>query len=574
MKKYLYCLLVGLLGFNFSALAQQITVTLGTYSGAASTNALLSTSTTTNRYSRTISLYTAEEIINGGGTAGDITSLAWDKYGSGEYTFGDAYIRICMKHVNNSVWLFVPDWNDEVANATEVFTSSTFSIPTGTGWKEVPFNLPFTWNGTDNIAIFVEWYRPSTLSSDMSWGYATTTNANATRVGSTSLEALELLVNSNRPLVQLNFNGINWDPVNSLTVQTQGNVPPIVNVDDGTLQMEAIVLPNTANQNVSWSIIPETGNATISSSGLLTALNDGTVWAKAVSIQDPNYKDSMLVTISNQVIPIESIVVSTQGNVPAEITTNGGNLQMEATIVPAESNQEVIWTIVPGTGNALINSSGWVTALADGTVWAKAVAVQDPSFSDSLEITISNQNPNVVDSVVISTTGGAQASISEPGGTLSLQATVYPLSADQSVVWSIVQVDNGDATIASNGIVTAVANGIVFAKAVSVADPARQDSLMITIIGQETGIDDIISGAALQLYPNPAKDQIILAVPEAVFQAGATVQIIDFNGKVLRTMHQEQSQQQYEISDLPTGNYQILYQQGTERASMKFTVLK
>src|SRR5690606_9028229 len=35
------------------------------------------------------------------------------------------------------------------------------------------------------------------------WGRSTTTSANATRVGSASLNALTLLINSNRPLVQL-----------------------------------------------------------------------------------------------------------------------------------------------------------------------------------------------------------------------------------------------------------------------------------------------------------------------------------------------------------------------------------
>ncbi|MCH8555339.1 MAG: hypothetical protein LAT76_09285 [Schleiferiaceae bacterium] len=72
----------------------QTTVSLGIATGAGSTNVLLSTSTTSNRYSRTMSLYTAAEIIAAGGTAGSITSLAWDKQGPGEYTTNDAYIKI------------------------------------------------------------------------------------------------------------------------------------------------------------------------------------------------------------------------------------------------------------------------------------------------------------------------------------------------------------------------------------------------------------------------------------------------------------------------------------------------
>ena len=181
----------------------QVTVSLGTYTGEGSTNVLLSTSTTSNRYSRTISIYTEAEITAAGGMAGVISKLAWDKRGTGEYTTADAYIKVFLKHVTNDNWASVPDWDTEVVGATEVFTSATYSIPTGTGWKEVDFTTPFPWNGTDNIAVFVEWDRSSAPTSSIFWARSTTIDANATRVGSSSLEDLVLLINDNRPLLQL-----------------------------------------------------------------------------------------------------------------------------------------------------------------------------------------------------------------------------------------------------------------------------------------------------------------------------------------------------------------------------------
>lgn len=210
MKKTLLLFLAGFLAFSFQ-MAAQVTVSLGTLTGSASANALLSTSTTINRYSRTMSLYTAQEITNAGGMSGVISKLAWNKSGTGEYTFGDAYIKVLIKHTTNTVWSTVPDWNTEIVGATEVFTSSTYSIPTGIGWKEVPFTTPFLWNGTSNIVIFVEWNRASTPTADITWGRSTDANTNATRVGSTSLDALVMLINANRPVVQLTIStlGIN-----------------------------------------------------------------------------------------------------------------------------------------------------------------------------------------------------------------------------------------------------------------------------------------------------------------------------------------------------------------------------
>ena len=368
----------------------QVTVSLGTLTGSGSTNVLLSTSTTSNRYSRTISVYTAAEIITAGGAAGTITSLAWDKSGTGEYTTNDAYIKVSLKHVTNSAWSTspVPDWNTEIVGATDVFTSATYSIPTGTGWKTVPFTTPFVWNGTDNIAVFVEWDRSSAPTASINWGRSTTTDANATRVGSTSLAALVMFVNDNRPLVQFTITTV---AVTGVTVNTAGSVPPVINTDGGTLQMEAAVLPGTANQAVTWSLIQGTGAATISPTGLVTAQSNGNVWAKAVSVQDPAFSDSMEITISNQIVPITDLTVSTQGGVPAEISVNAGTLQMEATILPATASQAVTWSLIPGTGAGTISPTGLVTAQSNGNVWAKAVSVQDPAFSDSLEITITNQ---------------------------------------------------------------------------------------------------------------------------------------------------------------------------------------
>jgi hypothetical protein len=90
------------------------------------------------------------------------------------------------------------------------------------------------------------------------------------------------------------------------------------------------------------------------------------------------------------------INVATQGNVPAVITTQSGTLQMVDTIFPTTASQSVTWSIVPGTGHATITQTGKVTATANGTVYAKAKAVQDPTVADSVLITISGQIPSGV----------------------------------------------------------------------------------------------------------------------------------------------------------------------------------
>jgi sorbitol-specific phosphotransferase system component IIA len=225
---------------------------------------------------------------------------------------------------------------------------------------------------------------------------------------------------------------------------------------------------------------------------------------------------------------VDSVVVETQGGVPAQITTSGGTLQLEATVYPLTVNQDVTWSVISVSGTATISTTGLVTAQTNGTVWAKAVSVEDITEADSILIIISNQTVSV-DSVVVVTQGGVAAAISTPAGTLQLQATVYPLIVSQNVTWSIIPV-SGAATISATGLVTAQDNGTVWAKAVSVADAGKADSILITITNQDLGISTL-NLSDLVVYPNPATDLITLKSTEE--HAALNLTITDIAGKVL-----------------------------------------
>ncbi len=118
--------------------------------------------------------------------------------------------------------------------------------------------------------------------------------------------------------------GVSIGGLIGLTVATQNGVPPAITNNGGTLQMVATVFPATASQNVTWSIIPVTGMATISVSGLVTAVSNGTAYAKAIAVQDPTVKDSLMITMSGQTAqPPEVITLPATNIASAEATLNG-----------------------------------------------------------------------------------------------------------------------------------------------------------------------------------------------------------------------------------------------------------
>jgi len=98
---------------------------------------------------------------------------------------------------------------------------------------------------------------------------------------------------------------------------------------------------------------------------------------------------------TNNNVMVENIVVSSENNVTT-ITSDGGTLQMYADVFPLYApNNQVSWSVVDGTGTATITADGLLqatgTMAGNGTVWAKATAVDGSGVADSLLITISNQ---------------------------------------------------------------------------------------------------------------------------------------------------------------------------------------
>lgn len=383
-------------------------------------------------------------------------------------------------------------------------------------------NVPATITTAGGTLQLIATVNPATASQAVTWSILNGTGAasinsagtvTAIANGTVSAIAVAQADPTVRDTLPITISGQSSAPVNAVLVTTQGGVPATITTAGGTLQLVATVQPANANPNVTWNISPLTGTATISGTGLVTAVSNGTVRARAFSVENPLIYDSITITISNQPIPVTGITVTVQGGAPATITTNGGTLQMVATIAPANAtNQNVAWSIVPVTGTATISGTGLVTAQTNGTVYAKAVSVGNPAAKDSVLITITNQVVAVT-GITVATQGGVPAQIGIDHGTLQMVATITPANAsNQNVTWSIVN-GTGTATISAGGLVTAQTNGTVYAKAVSVANPAAKDSLLITLsnqVIQVTGITVTTQGS----------------VPPTITTNGGTLQMI------------------------------------------------
>jgi uncharacterized protein YjdB len=280
-------------------------------------------------------------------------------------------------------------------------------------------------------------------------------------------------------------------PVTDITVRGSVGATTIT-TDNGTLQLSAAVLPsNATDKTVTWSLSNGTGQATISSAGLVTAVDNGTVTAMATANDGSGVTGTLNITLSNQIVPVTAINLSGA----SIITIDKGSLQLSAAVSPVNAtNKNVTWSVLNGSGQATINSTGIITAVDNGTVTAKATAIDGSGVYGTLIITISNQIIKAT-GITVSGAGGA-TSITTDNGFLQLTETVLPVNAtDKTVTWSIVS-NTGQATINSSGLVTAVDNGTVTARATANDGSGVYGTLLITISNQVVQVTGItVSGA-------------------------------------------------------------------------------
>ena len=171
--------------------------------------------------------------------------------------------------------------------------------------------------------------------------------------------------------------------VEGITITSENNVRTI-KVNE-TLQLNVKVYPEKANQDVNWTS-SNISIATVSESGLVTAVAKGNVEIIAESKQDENVKQTFALIIEEakpEEVNPESITLTTENNVTT--CKAGESIRVTATVLPAEANQSVEWS-VSNSEVATVNR-GIVTALKEGTVEVKATAKNNDSVFATITLT-------------------------------------------------------------------------------------------------------------------------------------------------------------------------------------------
>ena len=219
---------------------------------------------------------------------------------------------------------------------------------------------------------------------------------------------------------------------------------------DGTETLFAAILPeNATNQNLIWSS-SDAGIATVSESGVVSAVNAGTTII-TVSTEDGGYEDSCYVTVSAVSVAVSGVSL----NKNSTWITVGGTETLFAAISPFDAtNQNLSWS----------SSNPSVVTVSPGGV----ISAVSYGYGDSTTITVSTVNGGYKAYCSVYVSSGRTAvngvSLNKSstdiimGNTETFTATLSPGSAtNQNLMWS--SSDPGVATVSKSGMVYAVSTG-------------------------------------------------------------------------------------------------------------------
>jgi uncharacterized protein YjdB len=84
-----------------------------------------------------------------------------------------------------------------------------------------------------------------------------------------------------------------------------------ITTDKGTYQVKAAILPTDAtDKSLTWVITNGMGKATVDSTGLVTAVSNGTVTVKALANDGSGVSGTLDIVITGQKILVTSIVLT------------------------------------------------------------------------------------------------------------------------------------------------------------------------------------------------------------------------------------------------------------------------
>ena len=320
-----------------------------------------------------------------------------------------------------------------------------------------------------------------------------------------------------------------------------------------TLQLSASVLPADAtDKSVSWaSSAPSV--ATVSASGLVTAVAEGVV---TITAKAGDKEGRCQVTVKKEAESgpgVTDVAVASISLNKTELALEPGMSEtLSATVLPENATDKTV-TWSTSNGQVATVENGKVTAVAEGEAVITAKAGEKEA---TCKVTV-KLGVVTVESISLNKT----ELLLEPGMSETLTATVLPENAtDKTVTWST---SNGQVATVENGQVTAVAEGeaVITAKA-----GEKEATCKVTVkLGVVTVESITLDKAELSLEPGQSETLTATLLPE-----NATDKTVTWSTSNAQVATVENGQ----VTAVAEGEAVVTAKAGEKEATCKVTVKK
>lgn len=247
-----------------------------------------------------------------------------------------------------------------------------------------------------------------------------------------------------------------------------------------TFQLTATVAPADATDpTLTWTS-SNVAVATVSATGLVTAVSAGSATITAKANDGSGVSASCTITVQEPVVLVTSVTLS---ETSATLIV-GDTFQLEATVSPEDATDTSLTWTSSKPSVATVDANGLVTAVAEGKVTITAKANDGSGKKATCTITVEKAVVLVGEIVLDQTVAEL-----EVGKTLQLTASVLPADADDATVtWS--SSDETLAIVSASGLVEALAVGEVVITATANDESGVSASCTITI-KPDSGIEGV-----------------------------------------------------------------------------------
>ena len=246
--------------------------------------------------------------------------------------------------------------------------------------------------------------------------------------------------------------------------------PHNVEMEPGTWCTDVYAYVDSKNdccKEVTWSS-SDCDIATVSPSGHIYAVSEGTAVIKATAIDGSGKYDSVTVTVKRKIVLVNDVYLDS-GLLNLH---RGKEFTITATVLPSNADNKTLRWQSSNANVASVNN-GVVTAKSDGYTVITAWATDGSGLSDCCEVYVTTPVTDV-------TVSPSQKKLNK-GQTVALTATVSPANAtDKKVKWSTS--DSSIASVDSNGLVRAVNQGTAYITATSQDNRNIADCCEISVV--------------------------------------------------------------------------------------------